>query len=219
MNKTIKMIKKILEGTLGKKDRKDEVKSLKIILSVIFIFLLLFVVAPKMFTSAEEKTEIQNAARIKSAIKQAKKVKAEDVISFSENAMLDSFDFSFYNYEAKLETVKANFTASGWEMFMETLSSQRHIEEVVRNRQTVTVGVISAGVILSEGESEDGYKWDVEVPIKMNIENTSYVASKSVMVRMTIDSTPQEESIFSISNIDISPYRANKEQKGNLSHL
>ena len=116
------------------------------------------------------------------------------LISWSSQAVTDVMTFGFHDYRRRLQESSRYFTRGGWTSFTEALNSSGLIDSVKNNRQVLTAVPISAPIIRSEGVLNGRYQWEIELPIRVNVQfgQTSRVLSQTI--RLTIVRVSRLES-------------------------
>lgn len=108
------------------------------------------------------------------------------LISWSSQAVTDVMTFGFHDFRRRLQESSRYFTRGGWGSFTEALNNSGLIDSVKNNRQVLTAVPISAPIIRSEGVLDGRYQWEIEVPLRINVQfgQTSRVISQTI--RLTI---------------------------------
>lgn len=116
------------------------------------------------------------------------------LISWSSQAVTDVMTFGFHDYRRRLQESSRYFTRDGWASFTEALNNSGLVDSVKNNRQVLTAVPISAPIIRSEGLKEGRYQWEIEIPLRINVQfgETSKVISQTI--RLTIVRVSRLES-------------------------
>lgn len=116
------------------------------------------------------------------------------LISWSSQAVTDVMTFGFHDFRRRLQESSRYFTRDGWASFTEALDNSGLVDSVKNNRQVLTAVPLSAPIIRSEGVKDGRYQWEIEIPLRVNVQfgETSKVLSQTI--RLTIVRVSRLES-------------------------
>ncbi|MDD3020253.1 MAG: type IVB secretion system apparatus protein IcmL/DotI [Alphaproteobacteria bacterium] len=116
------------------------------------------------------------------------------LMSWSAQAATEVMTFGFNDYKRRLQEASRNFTRTGWASFTKALERSRIIEMVEANQQVVYSTPSSAPILVSEGEVNGVYQWEVDVPLVVTYQSGSNVRSDRLLVKLIIVRVPKLES-------------------------
>ena len=116
------------------------------------------------------------------------------LISWSSQAVTDVMTFGFHDFRRRLQESSRYFTRGGWTSFTEALNSSGLIDSVKSNRQVLTAVPISAPIIRSEGALNGRYQWEIEIPLRVNVQYGQSSRVLSQTIRLTIVRVSRLES-------------------------
>lgn len=108
---------------------------------------------------------------------------AED---FAVRAITRALNFNFGNYLEVQNSMRPFFTAAAWDVYRENLR-EGFLDTVVFNKQILTTMINEPPVIISEGDFDGRYTWNIETIIMINVrtgpdsETQCYIAQAGVV--------------------------------------
>ncbi len=108
------------------------------------------------------------------------------ITSWSAQAATEVMTFGFNDYRRRFQEASRNFTETGWESFMKSLSSSKILPTLVANQQLVLAAPADAPVLIQEGVVKGQYQWKVQVPLVITYQAQSKVRSSSLLITLTL---------------------------------
>lgn len=111
-----------------------------------------------------------------------KKIDQSLVITWSEKALSQAFDFDPNNLETQLQNLQACFTDQGWSGFNSALQKSGNIEAIKSKKLTVSSQIDGQVVVL---EAKDN-QWKMNVPLHVIYQNDKEKVTQLLSVDLTV---------------------------------
>lgn len=110
----------------------------------------------------------------------------EEVLTWTEQAVVASYSYSFVNYREEIQAASGFFTPRGWTAFLNALQSSNNLEAVKGRRMVVSAQLLGAAQLEKTGHLGDSYAWGIKVPILATFQNNTEFTQQSLLVHLVI---------------------------------
>jgi intracellular multiplication protein IcmL len=120
-------------------------------------------------------------------------VNTDAVLEFSQACMTESFtlDFVDENLRRKLQSLRSCYTTAGYNALMAAMDSSGLIKKIRERRYVASATSGGAGVIsATDPHSPGGYKWTVQQPINITLQNQTEKKSYTFVMETDIQRIP-----------------------------
>jgi hypothetical protein len=104
------------------------------------------------------------------------------VVSWSYQAMLASYNMSFENADQSLSLAQGYYTKKAWSEFDDHFKAKGTLDKIMQNQLTVTVGLQTSPTFLNQKETA----WTVQLPLLLNYESTGSYNTERQLVTLSI---------------------------------
>lgn len=108
------------------------------------------------------------------------------VVTWAQNAAIQSFDFNSASLEAQLDKLKSCYTEKGWENFRGALDKSGNIE-AIKSQNLVMSSKVNGQTKLIGSRNN---LWDIELPLKVVYRNKQSQATQYLHVNLTMKRKP-----------------------------
>jgi len=133
-------------------------------------------------------------------------VSTDKVLEFSQNCLTSSFTLDFVddNLRKKLQSIRDCYTDDGYNALMAAFDSSGFIKKIRDRRYVSSATSGGAGVIASvDPNSPRGYKWVVQQPISITLQNQTEKKSYTFVIETDIQRIPTVDNPRAIATAAI----------------
>jgi intracellular multiplication protein IcmL len=108
------------------------------------------------------------------------------VLSWTSEAALASFSYSYVDYREELQASSGFFTARGWTQFLNALQASNNLIAVKSKDMVVTAQLINPPTILKKDVVNGVFTWRIAVPILVTYQNNTEYTQQYNMVTLQV---------------------------------
>lgn len=118
-------------------------------------------------------------------------VSTNTLLNWATLAVVSSYTMDFHNYRNTIKNIKHFFTKLGYENFMQSLENKNRLNDIIKQKLTVTAVLNGTPVIIQEGPQDNKYKWTIQFPIEVTYQGASLESTEQQLtITMVITRVP-----------------------------
>jgi intracellular multiplication protein IcmL len=121
-------------------------------------------------------------------------ISTKALLSWATLAATGTFTFDFVHYNETLESLRDYFTTKGYNNFVDSLTAQGFLTEIVDKKLVLTAVAIGPAIIITEGIQAGVYTWLIEVPVLVRYQSTSTNETRIQDVKLTVTQVSTKEA-------------------------
>jgi hypothetical protein len=115
-------------------------------------------------------------------------LKPKNLIEWTQNSIVKSFDFNFVNYREAFDNIRKYYTENGWNTFHELLSKSKLIDIITSNKYFLSSDVAGDAVILEDGIVNGHHAWRLRIPMVLKFKTSEHHDARPHMQqKVTVD--------------------------------
>jgi intracellular multiplication protein IcmL len=107
------------------------------------------------------------------------------VLSWVSNNVPQIYQLDFINYRSQLNQLQGYFTATGWRQFVGAFGGQ--LKDLVSQQIIMSATPENVPVITGSGVFNGVYKWQVQMPLVLNLQQGNTQTTQHVLLTIVID--------------------------------
>ncbi len=128
-----------------------------------------------------------------------------EVLNWIIVTMRELFTFNYINVDQTLEVAQNFFDSRGLQGFYNLIKSNVNFQQVKNNRLIVTNSPLRSPNIVNSQVSGGRYIWEVNLPLRISFENSTFSNSITLNLKMYIVRVPNTEAESGIKITDFQP--------------
>lgn len=123
------------------------------------------------------------------------------VINWVSNNVPNIYALDFVHYRSELNTSQQYFTSAGWSQFQQAFQGQ--LQDILNGKLITTASVADVPVVTGTGIFNGVYKWQVQVPLIISLQQGATVTTQNVLLTLVVDrvNNVSNHQILGISQI------------------
>lgn len=112
------------------------------------------------------------------------------VLQWLSRSLEDSFSLDFIHWRHQLQRASDNFTANGWNWFLEAFKQSGNLKSIVDLKMVSNVTITGAPEVLYQGVLSGTYIWKVEIPLMISYTNMKRTITQPLKVIVIVSRVP-----------------------------
>lgn len=123
------------------------------------------------------------------------------VLNWVSNNVPKIYQIDFINYRTQLNQLQGYFTPSGWQSFVNAYSGQ--LKNLVDQKLVMSATPTDVPVITGSGVFSGVYKWQVQMPLVINLQQGDTQTTQKVLLTIVVDrvNNVASQQVLGISQI------------------
>lgn len=126
-----------------------------------------------------------------------------DMLQWVSDALPNSFDYDFVNYNAQIQVAPRYFTAKGWKAFLNHLNNYVNYNNVQSKKMFVSGAPASAPFVLNQGLILGRYGWWVQMPVTISYRDSSGTKTLGLTMQVLVVRVPTLNNLAGIGIDDV----------------
>jgi intracellular multiplication protein IcmL len=109
-----------------------------------------------------------------------------NLLQWATQAATSAYTYNFVNYKEALNAVRGNFTAVGYQNFIQALTDANNLTTVIDKKLIVSAVPTNTPVIIKEGIAGSNYAWLIQLPLLISYQSANESSRQEITVTMLI---------------------------------